>query len=41
MFVRTFEGSNVSVADNSYRIVPDTYGSDHRGKMLTLRFASD
>ena len=41
MFVRTFEGSNVSVADSSYRIVPDTYGSDHRGKMLTLRFASD
>jgi len=41
MFVRTFEGSNVSVADNSYRVMPDDYGSDHRGKLLTLRFASD
>jgi endonuclease/exonuclease/phosphatase family metal-dependent hydrolase len=41
MFVRTFEGSNVSVADNSYRVIPDTYGSDHRGKLLTLRFESD
>mgnify|MGYP001827175346 FL=1 len=41
MFVRTFDGSNVSVADASYRVVPDEYGSDHRGKMLTLHFASD
>jgi endonuclease/exonuclease/phosphatase family metal-dependent hydrolase len=41
MFVRTFEGSSVSVADNSYRVMPDDYGSDHRGKLLTLRFASD
>lgn len=41
MFVRTFEGSNVSVADNSYRVIPDTYGSDHRGRLLTLHFESD
>jgi len=41
MFVRTFDGSNVSVADNSYRVIPDEYGSDHRGKVLTLHFASD
>ncbi len=41
MFVRTIEGSNVSVADGSYRIVPDNYGSDHRGKLLILRFESD
>jgi hypothetical protein len=31
----------VSVTDASYRVVPDEYGSDHRGKMLTLHFASD
>lgn len=41
MFVRTFEGSNVSVADNSYRVIPDAYGSDHRGRLLTLHFESD
>ena len=41
MFVRTIEGSNVSVVDGSYRIVPDNYGSDHRGKLLILRFESD
>ncbi len=41
IFVRTIEGSNVSVVDDSYRIVPDNYGSDHRGKLLILRFASD
>ncbi len=41
MFVRTFEGSNVSVVDPSYRIMPDNYGSDHRGRLLTLRFSAD
>ncbi|MGW8283700.1 MAG: endonuclease/exonuclease/phosphatase family protein [Gemmatimonadota bacterium] len=41
MFVRASDGSNVSVVDGSYRIIPDTYGSDHRGRMLTLRFAGD
>jgi endonuclease/exonuclease/phosphatase family metal-dependent hydrolase len=41
MFVRTFEGSNVSVADASYRVIPDAYGSDHRGRLLTLHFESD
>jgi endonuclease/exonuclease/phosphatase family metal-dependent hydrolase len=41
MFVRTFDGSNVSVADNSYRVIPEEYGSDHRGKLLTLYFESD
>ena len=41
IFVRTLEDSNVSVVDGSYRIVPDNYGSDHRGKLLTIRFASD
>jgi len=41
MFVRTFEGSNVSVADASYRVIPEAYGSDHRGRLLTLHFESD
>ncbi len=41
MFVAASDGSNVSVVDGSYRIIPETYGSDHRGRMLTLRFARD
>lgn len=41
MFVRTFDGSDVSVVDGSYRILSDSYGSDHRGRTLTLRFARD
>ena len=41
MFLRTFEGSEVSMAEGSYRVVPDEYGSDHRGRVLTLSFAGE
>jgi endonuclease/exonuclease/phosphatase family metal-dependent hydrolase len=39
MFLRTFEGSQVSLDEGSYRVVPDEYGSDHRGRVLTLSFS--
>ena len=28
-------------AGHSYRVVPDEYGSDHRGRVLTLSFAGE
>jgi endonuclease/exonuclease/phosphatase family metal-dependent hydrolase len=38
MFLRTVEGSKVSLDEGSYRVVPDEYGSDHRGRVLTVSF---
>ncbi len=39
MFLRTFEGSTIVLDEGSYRVVPDEYGSDHRGRVLTLSFS--
>jgi endonuclease/exonuclease/phosphatase family metal-dependent hydrolase len=41
IFLRTLDGSEVSLAQGSYRVVPDEYGSDHRGRVLTLSFAGE
>lgn len=38
LFVRAAPGSGVSVADGSYRVIPEDYSSDHRPRLLTLRF---
>ena len=40
LFVRAAPGSGISVAEGSYRVIPDEYSSDHRARMLTLRFAA-
>jgi hypothetical protein len=39
MFLRTFEGSTIVLEESSYRVVPEAYGSDHHGRLLTLRFS--
>ena len=41
MFLRTFEGSTIALDEGSYRVVPHEYGSDHRGRVLTLRFLDE
>jgi endonuclease/exonuclease/phosphatase family metal-dependent hydrolase len=41
IFLRTFEGSNITLDETSYRVVPDRYGSDHHGRLMTLRFEEE
>jgi len=41
MFLRTFEGSTIVLDEESYRVVSHEYGSDHRGRVLTLRFLDE
>lgn len=38
LFVRVEPGAGISVADGSYRVVPEAYSSDHLPRVLTLRF---
>lgn len=40
IFLRTVEGSTIVLDEASYRVVPDEYGSDHRGRVLSLSFTS-
>jgi len=41
IFVRTFEGSKIALDESSYRVAPLEYGSDHRGRLLTLNFSDE
>jgi endonuclease/exonuclease/phosphatase family metal-dependent hydrolase len=40
LFVRAAPGSGVSVTEASYRVIPEDYSSDHRARVLELRFGT-
>ena len=41
LFVGIPDGSGVTADYASFRVIPETYGSDHRGKLLILRSGDD